>query len=98
MELSLDSEQNNTDVVVLARDRPNGWKRTKNVAFDFLEHFPPIFVLLKVTCLVTLFDRKFQVSKKSPNLTIFGTFNELLATKYVNISRFARNVKMRLFL
>ena len=24
-------------------------------------HFPPIFVLLKLTCLVTLFDQKLQV-------------------------------------
>ena len=61
--------------VVLVRDWPNCWKRTKNVAFDFLEHFPPIFVLLKVTCLVTL-----QVFKNSPNWTIFGIFNELLCT------------------
>ena len=30
-------------------------------------HFPPIFVLLKLTCLVTLFDRKLQVFKNSPN-------------------------------
>ena len=29
----------------------------QNVAFEFW-HFPPIFVLLKLTCLVTLFDRK----------------------------------------
>ena len=50
-------------------------------------------MLLKVTCLVTLFDRKFQVSKKkSPNLTIFGTFNELLSTQNVNVARFARDV------
>ena len=35
-------------------------KITQNVAFEFLTfwHFPPIFVLLKLTCLVTLFDRK----------------------------------------
>ena len=26
--------------------------------FDNFGHFPPFFVLLKVTCLVTLFDRK----------------------------------------
>ena len=30
-------------------------------------HFPPIFVLLKLICLVTLFDRKSQVFKNSPN-------------------------------
>ena len=32
-------------------------KITENVAFEFW-HFPPIFVLLKLTCLVTLFDSK----------------------------------------
>ena len=32
-------------------------KIPQNVAFEFW-HFPPIFVLLKLTCLVTLFDRK----------------------------------------
>mgnify|MGYP006975815893 CR=1 FL=1 len=42
---------------------------TQNVAFEFLTfwHFPPIFVLLKLTCLVTLFDRKLQVFKNSAN-------------------------------
>ena len=34
-------------------------KMTQNVAFEFW-HFPPIFVLLTVTCLVTLFGRKHQ--------------------------------------
>ena len=38
-------------------------------------HFPPIFVLLKLTCLVTLFDHKLQVFKNSPKWTIFGIFN-----------------------
>ena len=37
-------------------------------------HFPPIFVLLKLTCLVTLFDRKLQVLKNSSKWTIFGIF------------------------
>ena len=32
--------------------------------FEFW-HFPTIFVLFKLTCLVTLFDRKFQVFKNS---------------------------------
>ena len=44
-------------------------------------HFPPIFVLLKLTCLITLFDRKLQVFKNSPKWTIFGIFNELLSTQ-----------------
>ena len=30
--------------------------------------FSPIFVRLKLNCLVTLFDRKLQVLKKSPNI------------------------------
>ena len=52
-----------------------------------------IFVLLKVTCLVTLFDRKFQVFKMLPKLTIFGIFNELFSNQNVNVARFARNVQ-----
>ena len=35
-------------------------------------HFPPIFVLLKLACLVTLFDRKLQVFKNSPKWTILA--------------------------
>ena len=35
-------------------------KNNQNVAFEFW-HFPPIFVLSKLTCLATLFDRKLQV-------------------------------------
>ena len=38
-------------------------------------HFPPIFVLLKLTCLVTLFDRKLQVFQNLPKWTIFVIFN-----------------------
>ena len=43
-------------------------KITQNVAFELLAfwHFPPIFVLLKLAYLVTLFDRKLQVFKNSP--------------------------------
>ena len=48
-------------------------------------------------CLVTLFDRKLQVFKKSPKLTIFGIFNELLSTQNVNVGRFARNVERDFF-
>ena len=60
------------------------------VTFAF---FPLIFAQLKVTCLVTLFDRKLQVFKNSPKWTIFGIFNELLSTQNVNVARFARNVE-----
>ena len=50
---------------------PHSLKITQNVAFEFW-HFTPIFVLLKLTCLVTLFDRKLQVFKNSPKLTILS--------------------------
>ena len=53
------------------------------------KYFPPIFVQLKLTCLVTLFDRKLQFFKNSPTYTIFG----ILATQNVNGARFARNVE-----
>ena len=56
-------------------------------------NFQPIFVLLKLTCVVTLFDRKLQFFKNSPKSTIFGIFNELLSTRNVNVARFARNVE-----
>ena len=69
----------------------NVWKSSKNVAFGFW-HFPHIFVLLNVTCLATLFDRKLQVFKNSPKWINFGIFNELLSTQSVNVVRFARNV------
>ena len=64
--------------------------------FDFW-HFPPIVVLLKVTCLVTLFDRKLQIFKNSPKWTIFGIFNLLLPIKNVNVARFARDVEWDFF-
>ena len=60
--------------------------------------FPPIFVQLKLTCLVTLFDLKLHVFKNSPKWTIFGIFNWLLSTKNVNVARFARNVEWDFFM
>ena len=56
----------------------------------------PIFVLLILTCLVTLLDRKLQVVKiqKLAKLTIFGIFDEL----FVNgEARFARNIEWDFF-
>ena len=41
--------------------------------FEFW-HIQPIFVLSKLICLVTLFDRKLQVFKNLPKLTIFWHF------------------------
>ena len=60
-------------------------------------YFLSIFALLKVTYLVTLFDLKLKVFKKSPKLTIFGIFNDLLSTQNVNVARFARNVECDFF-
>ena len=71
---------------------PQCMKITLNVAFEFW-HFSPIFVLLKLTCLVTLFDRKLQVFKNSQNWTIFGILNLLLSIRNVSVARFARNVE-----
>ena len=70
-------------------------KITQNVVFELLQfwHFSPIFVLLKLTCLVTLFVFKLKVFKNSPKLTIFGIFIELLSTQNVNVVRFARYVE-----
>ena len=48
-------------------------KVTQNVAFEFW-HFPPNFVLLKLTCLVTLFDSKLQVFKKLAKMDHFWHF------------------------
>ena len=59
-------------------------------------HFPPIFVPLKLTCRVTLFDRKYQVFKNSPN-RLFGILYELLSTQNVSVACFARNVKWDFF-
>ena len=64
----------NFRVVALA-EPPNAQclKITQNVAFEFIEfwHFPPIFVLLKLTCLVTLIDRKLQVFQKLAKMDHF---------------------------
>ena len=46
-----------------------------HLSFFEFGHFPPICVLLKVNCLITLFDRNLQVFKKAPKLTIFGVLN-----------------------
>ena len=48
-------------------------------------HFPPIFVISKVTCLITLFDHV-----NGPFLAFLINF---LSTENVNVARFARNVE-----
>ena len=50
------------------------YSKCRTLNFEFW-HFLPIFVLLNLTCLVTLFVHKFQVFKNSQKLTIFGIFN-----------------------
>ena len=72
------------------------WKSPKMSHLNF-GIFHPFLSYLKLTCLVTLFDRKLQVFKKSPKWTIFGIFNELLSTQNVNVARFARNAKCDFF-
>ena len=52
---------------------------------------------LKLTCLVTLFDRKHNFSKKIAKLSIFGIFNEVLSTQNVKEARFAHNVDIDFF-
>ena len=60
-------------------------------------HFPPIFVLLTLTCLVTLFDRKLQIFKTSPKIDHFWHFWWALSTQNENVARFARNVECDFF-
>ena len=56
---------------------PNyNWKLPKMYYENFL--FPSIFVPLKLTCLVSLFDRK-----NSANWKVFGIFNEFMYTQNV---------------
>ena len=75
------------------------WKSPKMSQLIFwILAFSTNFVLLRLTCLVALFDRKLQFFKKSPQLTNIGTFDKLLSTQNVNVARFARNVLMLLFL
>ena len=54
---------------------------------------------LKITQNVAfeLFDRKFQVFKNSPKMTVMAFFNERLSTENVSVTRFARNVKWDFF-
>ena len=54
--------------------------RKLDLIFQFW-HFPLIFVLLKLTCLVTLFDRKlWGFQKLVVKLTLFGIFKLKMLT------------------
>ena len=71
--------------------------KMSHLNFEFW-HFPSIFDLLKLTCLVTLFDRKLHVFKKLAKMDhFFAFFNEHLSTQNVNVARFARNVEWDFF-
>ena len=61
-------------------------------------HFPPIFVFLKLTCLVTLIDRKLKVFKNSPKWTIFGIFEWTFVHSKCKRSSLRSQCWMRLFL
>ena len=65
----------------------------KSFQFSNFDIFQKKFVLLKLTCLVTLFDYKHHVLKSTPKWTIFYIFIELLSTQNANVARFARNIK-----
>ena len=54
-----------------------------------------ILALPTIFCLEILFDCKLQVFTK---MTILGIFDKILSTQNVNVARFARKVKLRLFL
>ena len=59
--------------------------------FSNKSHFSTIFALLKMTCLVTLFDSKFQLFKNfqnEPYLAFLMNFCPL-----VNVARFARDIE-----
>ena len=63
----------------------NVWKSPKisHLSFSIIAFFTNL-VLIKVTCLVTLFDRKLQPFKNSPKWTIFDFFRQLLSTQNVS--------------
>ena len=78
-----------------------GRKKPKLPKMSYLTYlifaFSTTFCPMKIDCLATLFDRKLLVSKNSPKWIIFGIFHQLLATKNVNVARFARNVEWDFF-
>ena len=75
------------------------WKITPNVVFDFFQlcHFPSIFVIIKLACLVTLFDRQLQVFPTPPNGLFWAFGRKFWPLKNVNRARFARHVEWYFF-
>ena len=80
------------------------WKRNEWWQFSTVSsyhdfwHFPPIFVLLKLTCLVTLFDRKLQVFKKLAKMDHFWHFFLTFVHSKCKRSSLRSQCWMRLFL
>ena len=70
-------------------------KIAQNVAFEFW-HFPPIFILLILTCLVTLFDLKLKGFQKLATMDNFWRF-WLTFVRSKCVARFARNVEWDFF-
>ena len=63
-----------TEPEIRKKDMSSHWlKIPQNIAFEFW-HFPPILVLLKLTCLETLFERQLQVFKNLTKMDIFWHF------------------------
>ena len=93
--------QSLSSTVVVEVDILTGWSWSYHNVLKLLKRshlnfsiltFSTIFLLLKVTCLVTRFDRKLQVLKNWSKWTIFDIFHELLSTQNVNVACFARNI------
>ena len=60
-------------------------------------NFPPIFELLKLTCLVTLLDRKLQFLKYRQNWPFLTFLMNFFPTANLNVARSARNIEWGIF-
>ena len=61
------------DTHLFGRTLLENYKKCRISIFEFW-HFPPIFVVMKLTCLVTSFDRKLQIFKNSSKWTFLALF------------------------
>ena len=66
--------------------------------FSHFVPFPPIFCLLKMTCLVTLFDRKLQVFQKLAKINHFRHFQWTFVHSKCKSSSLRFNIKWDIFL
>ena len=64
-------EINEPNIVLHFPHCAKNYQKCSILIFNFW-YFPRIFVLLKMTCLVTLFDWKLQVFKNSPSCQFFS--------------------------